>query len=1089
MTIRRTALGLLVLASMQAANAQNWDETINGGGDSGIHNAAQVINLATSLTTISGSLDQAGGDGVDCYQITVADVANFFATSDPAVDANAVIGETDTRMWIWDATGSSIISGNDDSPGQPGLLSVIADPAGPITYTATPTNPVTTPLVDGQQYVICVSYFANDPDDATGTDLVNLGTFEALNGPDPAAGAFAAYEDTGTDAPAAYTLALVGAAGTGAPAAGADLSITKTDSADPVVSGDSLTYTITVDNAGPDTATNVIVTDTLPAGVTLVSTSGCTEDPNGVPTCSLGDIAASGNASYTVMVNVDAGTTGTITNMASVTSDVTDSDPSNNSVSENTLVNAPGGGASCDSGGPDTFGYTFCDSNDPVGPTFNFIDISGTGTDLALTDDDTAEMPLGFNFDFYGIARTDIQVDSNGFLTFDLTEDSDFSNDCPLAGASPNDLLAVFWDDLNPADAESNGVFYEAFASCPYTGDVGNTPGGCAITQWDSIVDTNFGTAAFDVTFQAIVLESGNIIYQYSTGFDAGNDDATGLETTTAISDDAAGNSLTFACGTANTISNSFAIQFAPPVVDADLSISKVDAADPVIAESSITYTITVDNAGPATATNVVVTDTLPAGVTLVSTSGCTEDPTGVPTCSLGDIAASGSASYAVTVSVDAGTTGTITNSASVTSDTNDPNTGNNMASEDTTVIAEADLSITKTDSVDPVIAGTSLTYTITVNNAGPSTATNVVVTDNLPAGVTLVSTSGCTEDPMGTPSCSLGDIVSGGNASYTVTVDVNADFTGTLSNTASVVSDVTDPVTGNNSATETTVVNAEADLSITKVDSADPVIAGDQFTYTITVNNAGPSDATNVVVTDNLPADVTLVSTSGCTEDPTGAPTCTLGDIASGANASYTITADVDLGFAGTLSNTATVSATTTDPNGANNSATETTEVTAAISDLVLTVTNNAIPPIAIGNTFEVMLNLSNSGPQDNADVIVTAELSGGLEFVSSSAATLGTACATAVGNTVTWAVGDIASGTALSCPFTAQTIFSGEQSVTASANGSIGDPVTANNISIVGSVVVDIIDVPTLNRWGLLLLLLTMLCIAGWRMRKASA
>ena len=76
-----------------------------------------------------------------------------------------------------------------------------------------------------------------------------------------------------------------------------------------------------------------------------------------------------------------------------------------------------------------------------------------------------------------------------------------------------------------------------------------------------------------------------------------------------------------------------------------------------------------------------------------------------------------------------------------------------------------ADLSITKTDAPDPVLAGNNLIYTVTVNNAGPNTATNVVVTDNLSADVSLVATSGCAEDPVGITDCSLGDILAGDSA------------------------------------------------------------------------------------------------------------------------------------------------------------------------------------------------------------------------------------------------------------------------------------------------------------------------------------
>ena len=212
---KKIIFSLLALSSAPIVGAQNWDESLDGGGDSGIQDAAQPVALEGTFTTISGSLDPAGGDHVDCYQIKVSDVTSFYATSDPGVDPAAVIGEPDTRLWIWNEDGSAIISGNDDSPGQPGWLSVVADPvSGPIAYAAAPTNPVTTSLVDDNLYVLCLSYFPNDPEDVGLVDLVDMATFEALNGPNPAAGPFAAYENTGSDPAASYTLAFAGAEGT-----------------------------------------------------------------------------------------------------------------------------------------------------------------------------------------------------------------------------------------------------------------------------------------------------------------------------------------------------------------------------------------------------------------------------------------------------------------------------------------------------------------------------------------------------------------------------------------------------------------------------------------------------------------------------------------------------------------------------------------------------------------------------------------------------------------------------------------------------------------------------------------------------------
>jgi uncharacterized repeat protein (TIGR01451 family) len=122
-------------------------------------------------------------------------------------------------------------------------------------------------------------------------------------------------------------------------------------------------------------------------------------------------------------------------------------------------------------------------------------------------------------------------------------------------------------------------------------------------------------------------------------------------------------------------------------VPQADLSITKADGPDPVLPGSTLVYTITVTNNGPSDAQNVVVTDNLPGGVTFVSTSGCAEDPNGVPTCSLGTIAATNSAQVIIQTTVDIGTSGIITNTATVSSSTYDANGGNNSAIAETTVL------------------------------------------------------------------------------------------------------------------------------------------------------------------------------------------------------------------------------------------------------------------------------------------------------------------------------------------------------------------------------------------------------------------
>jgi uncharacterized repeat protein (TIGR01451 family) len=245
-----------------------------------------------------------------------------------------------------------------------------------------------------------------------------------------------------------------------------------------------------------------------------------------------------------------------------------------------------------------------------------------------------------------------------------------------------------------------------------------------------------------------------------------------------------------------------------------------------------------------------------------------------------------------------------------------------------------ADISVSKTDNPDPVDAGSTLTYTVTINNAGPDDAMNTVATDTLPSSVTFVSTSGCSNDPLGIPSCNLGTVAALGSKSYTITTTVASSATGpTISNSVQGFTSATDSNVFNNTSTQSTTVTTSADLSITKTDSPDPVATGQFLTYTVTVHNNGPSDASGVAVTDTLPALVTLVNTSGCAEDSGGVPTCTLGSIAAGGEKSYTIKVDVHA-CTGNLVNSASVSSSTSDPASGNNAASASTAVTAACSD-----------------------------------------------------------------------------------------------------------------------------------------------------------
>jgi len=200
----------------------------------------------------------------------------------------------------------------------------------------------------------------------------------------------------------------------------------------------------------------------------------------------------------------------------------------------------------------------------------------------------------------------------------------------------------------------------------------------------------------------------------------------------------------------------------------------------------------------------VTITDTLPAGVTFSSASSGCANAAGTVTCNLASIKAGGSATVTITVTPTSG--GAITNTATVAGNEADPSTANNTAVATTTVVASADLSLSKTVSTGKPSVGSPLVYKLTVKNAGPSTAHGVTVVDTLPASVTFGSApAGCTNSG-GTVTCAVGDLASGSSATLTITVTPQA--AGSITNSASVsATSPNDPNPRDNSASVTTNV------------------------------------------------------------------------------------------------------------------------------------------------------------------------------------------------------------------------------------------------------------------------------------------
>jgi uncharacterized repeat protein (TIGR01451 family) len=267
-----------------------------------------------------------------------------------------------------------------------------------------------------------------------------------------------------------------------------------------------------------------------------------------------------------------------------------------------------------------------------------------------------------------------------------------------------------------------------------------------------------------------------------------------------------------------------------------------------------------------------------------------------------------------------------------ITATATDPNGNTSEFSADFQQSAPAaDLQVSiKSAAPNPALVNQTYSYTVTVTNAGPQDATNVILTDDNGEGAYVYSatSSGTVTDVSRTETAVRFARLAAG-ASVTATFGVRSAQAGTYTDTARVQSDQSDPDPTNNQATFTETVVAqplvEADLSITGSVSPASATVGGNLTYTLTIANYGPRNASGVIVTDILPAGVVFVSATashgGGVSQTQGTITVNLNGLAENDKASVSIVViptDVS-----TLINIVRVTADQPDPDSANNSVT----------------------------------------------------------------------------------------------------------------------------------------------------------------------
>ncbi len=760
----------------------------------------------------------------------------------------------------------------------------------------------------------------------------------------------------------------------------ADLSIDKGISAissSTPNAGDTVVFEIEIANTGPDNATNVTLADRVPAGYTL-------------GTINNGGTFGGGLVSWDI-VNLPVGTT---------------------TVSYQVTVNEP-------TGLPNEFTniaeILFTDQFDPD---------STPGNDDGDQDEDDE--------DSFTVNAQQI----------DLEVVKSISDETPNVGDTVIFTIAI----SNTGTAAATGVSVQdvlpvGFGSVSAISDAGSING--TAIDWNGLA-VPLGSNTQVLTFSAVVLAPSGATDEYKNIVQITAADQSDVDST--VNNDDGDQSE-------DDEANVVAIP-----QEADLSISKTaDVTSPNVGDT-VTFTVTVSNAGPSIASGVSVTDVLPSGYVLTTVNeGGTLSGNTASWAGLGILANNSTItlSYEATVAAPTAATNEYLNRVQITaSDQFDPDSdpltdhtidedGDSDGDDDdeTALLITpllADLSLTKIvvdNDITPQV-GTEISFEVTVFNSGPNDANDVVVRDLLPDGLDFVlfsSTSGIYNETTGI--WQVGDVRSGGNETLVIDVLVNAS--GNYTNVAEVVASGvydSDSTPNNNilaedDQAEVTVnpVNV-IDLSLTKtVNNATPDVTA-EVTFTLTVENEGPSDATGIVVRDLLPSGYSYSSDTGGGAYAPITGLWTIGNLAGSTATTISIVANVNT--TGSYENNAEIIAhneldVDSTPNNnilAEDDQQQVTVTPRALVDLSVTKTANTLTP-NVGGEIVFTITVTNDGPSDATNVVVTDLLTSGYEFISALQST-------GVYEPLngSWTVGNLDNGITENIVITAQVLANGD-------------------------------------------------------------
>ncbi|MCW3461912.1 DUF7927 domain-containing protein [Chitinophaga nivalis] len=819
---------------------------------------------------------------------------------------------------------------------------------------------------------------------------------------------------------------------------------------DTLAAGSNITFTITATNVGPSDAKNISFTDAVPASVKNITWNAISVGnaivSNGSGTGNnivfTGDIAAGSGNRIVLTINgtVDPAFTGDIPNVA------TANIAGQPQVSSNTTIThivkqtalsvikagpaqeAAGGNIayiiSVENEGPsDATGVQFRDTVPaaisgvtwrvlPFGAATVTAGNNGSGNQIAVT----ANIPAGEDNSILVLVEGKIDPAYNGPSLVNRAVVTSPDEPAPVTDTAITKVInkpGIQLTKNGPSQAAAGDQI-------TYTIHVANSgPSNAVGVTLTDILDNNLlnpsWTAVATGAGTSVSSTSGNTDINITANIPAGGGNSVDITVTGTLNPDFAGtNILNTATATVpgqqpiNAVVNTIVNRVA------DLRVVKSGPAA-IIAGEKIRYSIKVTNQGPSNITGAVISDIIPSAILNPSWTATATNATVSAASGTGNVnltanitAGTGTVDIVVTGTVDpsAANNSTIENTATATppAGVTDPHPATSTVT--TQVSKEADLAIVKSGPAN-LIAGQELTYQLVVTNRGISDVTGAVITDAVPASllltnVTVTSTGNARADAPVTTGNNIqviGDIAAGPGNTITVTISgtVNPSATGTINNTATVTppADVTDAEPANNTSTINTNLTTDIGLQVSKSGPA-TVNVNDQITYDILLINNGISDANNVFITDNVPADITNVvwqaaaignatinATSG-----TGNTINLLGMVGADNSGSIriTVTGKVSNSAANTITNTVTA---------VSGSSRTSTVVTTVNKTVDLRISKTAPKEIAAGEKITYVIGVTNAGPADVtgaliADVIPAAVLNATWTAVAENGATV---------------------------------------------------------------------------------------------------